>query len=560
MKQVLVASLALLGFAAAQNASLPVVDLGYELHRATLYNSTGGFYNFSNIRYAAPPTGANRFAAPKPPAVNRTTIQTGSPDRICPQAGPAWLAIAAQYIPLYLQGQTQFNASSFSSAASNGSSALPEQDPRTTEDCLFLDVVVPEQIFNSADKGYGAPVLVWIYGGGYTLGGKSSSGNPAGLLERGKTSNGGNVIYVSMNYRLGAFGWLSGPTFQANGTANAGLYDQRMALEWVQQYIHLFGGDPRRVTVFGESAGGGSIMHQITAYGGNKGPVPFAQALTQSPGFAPIASPNQEEMIFNNYLSLLNVSTIEQARALPYSALQTANILQVGASIYGGFTYGPTVDGNFVPALPSLSLLHGHYDKSLRIMVGHNAQEGLLFTSPFVQNNSAFAASIVASFPTVAAYPKILAYITDVLYPPIFDGSQAMNYTDQIGRAAALTSEVIFTCNTYYLDRAYANKTHSYLFAVPPALHGNDIPYTYFNGANATAASTAVIAPQIAVALQEYIVDFAETGMPNGPGVPFFNIFGANATVQTLGISGITQMMDPAANARCAWWQKALYL
>ena len=98
----------------------------------------------------------------------------------------------------------------------------------------------------------------WIYGGGYTTGSKDY--NPAGLIERGEDG----VIYVSLNYRLGAFGWLAGPTFQSNGTANAGLYDQRLALEWVQQYIHLFGGDPNRVTVFGESAGGGSIMHQIT--------------------------------------------------------------------------------------------------------------------------------------------------------------------------------------------------------------------------------------------------------------------------------------------------------
>lgn len=67
-----------------------------------------------------------------------------------------------------------------------------------------------------------------------------------------------------MNYRLGAFGWLSGPTLQSNGTANAGLHDQRLALEWIQDNIHLFGGDPNRVTIIGESAGGGSIMHQIT--------------------------------------------------------------------------------------------------------------------------------------------------------------------------------------------------------------------------------------------------------------------------------------------------------
>ena len=178
-----------------------------------------------------------------------------------------------------------------------------------------------------------------------------------------------------MNYRLGAFGWLSGPTFQANGTANAGLYDQRFALEWVKKHISKFGGDPNRVSIFGESAGGGSVMHQITAYGGRGGPVPFQQALTQSPGFMPVVSNVQQEQIFDDYLSLLNVSTIEEARKLPFSALFKANAIQVGGSPIGEFTYGPTVDGDFVPTLPGLLLLHGEYHKDLKIMVGHNADE-----------------------------------------------------------------------------------------------------------------------------------------------------------------------------------------
>lgn len=69
---------------------------------------------------------------------------------------------------------------------------------------------------------------------------------------------------MAINYRLGAFGWLSGPTYQEDGTANLGLLDQRFALEWVQKYITLFGGDPDNVTIMGESSGGGSILHQIT--------------------------------------------------------------------------------------------------------------------------------------------------------------------------------------------------------------------------------------------------------------------------------------------------------
>jgi carboxylesterase type B len=116
-------------------------------------------------------------------------------------------------------------------------------------------------------------------------------------------------------------------------------------------------------------------MHQITAFGGLEGPAPFQQAIPQSPGFIPIVSNQQQEQTFQDFLSLLDVKTIEEARKLPFSKLLQANAQQVGASPYGQFTYGPTVDGKFVPALPGELLLHGQYDKSLKIMVGHNADE-----------------------------------------------------------------------------------------------------------------------------------------------------------------------------------------
>lgn len=92
----------------------------------------------------------------------------------------------------------------------------------------------------------------------------------------------------------------------------------------------------------------------------------------------------------------------------------------------------------------------------------------------------------------------------------------------------------VFTCNTFYLDKAYKNNTYSYYYTIPPALHGMDIPYTYYNGPN----PTAVMYPKIAIALQEYITAFAMTGAPNEKGVPMFSMYGDNATVQDLGATG----------------------
>jgi cholinesterase len=203
-------------------AQLPIVDLGYGLHQASfnvclMLNTqmflltpdmklTGSYYNFSNIRYAEPPLQSLRFAAPVSPKGRNRIVDNGSVARICPQAYPKGAFTNQIYNTHYsLTGQT--NLEDFQNATQGFDYPRnTPQDPRATEDCLFLDVMVPSEIFHKyASKtnrpGAGAAVMVWIHGGGYVAGTKYDT-PPAGLISRSQSSGKQGVIYVALNYRL----------------------------------------------------------------------------------------------------------------------------------------------------------------------------------------------------------------------------------------------------------------------------------------------------------------------------------------------------------------------
>lgn len=283
------------------------------------------------------------------------------------------------------------------------------------EDCLFLDLFVPERVLKTVGEGHGAAVLVWFSGGGYTFGTKEL--NPAGLLAasgQGST-NDSDIIYISFNYRLGAMGFTSGPTFQSEGgVPNLGLLDQRFALEWIQKYIHLFGGDKDRVTLVGESSGGGSILHQITAYGGAKGPVPFRRAVPQSPGWLPVTSLSQQEDTYQLLLKITNSSSLASLQNVSEADFVRANALIVGYNTtYTNFMYTPVPDGDFTPHTPGQLFAQGAFDKSVEILYSLVEHEGDFFTAPYLNSTEAIRAHLITIFPYMS--PSSLGEIPNQL-------------------------------------------------------------------------------------------------------------------------------------------------
>ena len=306
-------------------------------------------------------------------------------------------------------------------------------------------------------------------------------------------------------------------------------------------------------------------MHHITAPSSSDTSSLFTQAIVQSPAFQPMVN-SQETETFEatlKYASLLTnktITTLEQVKALPSEILYSVGFVQVATSPYGTFTFGPVVDGSYVADLPGRRFLNGSYSHDLKLIEAHNQNEGTFFTSTSNQDDTTFMALVESLIPD--ASPATVAYVSNILYPPIFNGSYP--WTSQLQRAQQITEEFTITCNSYFLADAFApKKAWKYIFAVPPGLHGDNIAYTFFNGDEMTKdIGGGIVNATIASVLQDYIVDFAKSGMPGGKGVLAFPHYGEGmGKVLDLNVTGLGMAMaDGDDNVRCKYWEDAAWM
>ena len=281
--------------------------------------------------------------------------------------------------------------------------------------------------------------------------------------------------------------------------------------------------------------------------------MPFQQAILQSPAFSPASSHQKNDEVYNDLLQYAGVSDLASLRKVPFETLSQANALQVARSNYSSYTYKPVLNGSYVPGPPGALLAAGKFNKDLKLLLANNADEGLLFSNPAMQNMEVFDQFVIALAPTF--FSQEINTITAQLYPPVFNGTYG--YVDEITRQAAILAELIVTCNKVYLSNAFDNRTSAYLFALLPALHSQDVPYTYYNGVDQVQGSVGAqtIAVNVAQAIQEILTTFAATGQPTYSQGETVAQWGSTANMLTLNTTGFTEEPDSAANPRCRFWQ-----
>ena len=446
-------------------------------------SADGKVRTFKGIPYAAPPVGNLRWKAPQP-------VQPWSADRKASEYGPRCMQA-----PIY--------------------DDMIFHDAGPSEDCLHLNLWMPAE---PATKKL--PVMVWIHGGGFTAGATSEPRQDGGnLCKRG-------VLVVSMNYRMGIFGFFSHAELDKesghDASGNYGLLDQVAALQWVKKNIALFGGDPANVTIFGESAGSFSVsalMASPLAQG------LFRRAIGESGAYfgttlelLPRAQSEKDQLEFSR--TALGVTSLEALRAKPASELLDASTKQHKVS------FEPNIDGYFLVEDVYTTYAKGRQSR-VPLLAGWNADEG--DKQEFFGKEEANAKNYAAR--AKAAYGDHASEFLKV-YPGETDAEAKRSAQD-------FTGDQFIAYSTWKWIEMHQATSHMPVYRyqfdqAPPAADGSAGPGGAYHSAEIEFVFNVLSSKplpwsstdkKLSDLMSVYWSNFAKTGNPNGPGLPDWPAF-----------------------------------
>lgn len=444
----------------------------------------GNVIQFLGIPYAKPPVNDLRWKAPENPTDWSSTLATTSFAPVCPQK-------------LFQQGDTT------STIVGN-------------EDCLYLNVWTPQ-------VGAGTrPVLVFIHGGGNQQGSANEVNGGTQMYFGKNMSERGDAVIVTIQYRLGPLGFLVHPGLEpenANGTAgNYAVLDQILALKWVQNNIVNFGGDPTKVMIFGESAGGINVGNLLTT--------PLAAGLFQRAciqSALPVVNTYSDSKTKGiNYVADFtttgnDVQKIAYMRSLPSDSL----VKYETSPLSGGavqLAWQPVIDNLVFSNYPLQTIQSGVYNK-VPLIIGSNADE-MSLSAPQTVLPAMVTALINASVPAANQATAT------ALYPPGSNTTQAKQsyiglLTDsQFTATTRRTAQCVSQNQTEPVWRYFFSHKHTLAaLANYGSYHGMELFYVFNNWENATAGSGILFKPaddSVQVNMLNYWVNFAKTGNPNG--------------------------------------------
>lgn len=485
-----------------------------------------GVREFKGIPYAQPPVGELRWSLPRAASAWSGILDATKYQSACPQVERYGLTEASD-----------------------------------NEDCLYLNVTAPYS--DGSDRERKRAVIVWVHGGAFV--GGSSALYPLAYMAKS-----GDVVVVSMNYRLGIFGFTAHPAFDAEHNGGYGLEDQRTALRWVQQNIAAFGGDPNNVTIAGESAGAAGVCMHILAPDETTGL--FHKAIVQSAGcVTPLPSLENGQKIGLEVASRVGCS--DQASALaclrkkPVKELLDAATLVAGSSIV---TYMPVIGTKTVPlpgaqAIPAGKFVHvpvlsGGTRDELRLYVAYAIQAGQSVTQDnyaglLKETYGEHTDAVVGQYPSsdYSSAPAALGTVWSDFRPDV--GINHCIYLE----TARLLGKSVPVYQFVFADRDAPPVTTNPGFEMG-AVHSSELPYQFPHFDNTTKIAGPDLAPasqKLASQMMAYWTSFATTGQPSAPDSPVWGTFESDDRVMNFE-PGKVGYFNASAAHKCAFW-KTLY-